>query len=71
MASVSIDYKLVGASSHSFSQTIYFVACAELYQPAADERLKSRVSLRESAAGKENDLFSKLNDSTKKMHAAF
>lgn len=55
-----IDYK-----SSQTSQAIYFVVCAERYQLAAEECLKSLVSLRESAVGEKNDLFSKLNDSKK------
>lgn len=61
---MSIDYKSVGGSSHCFWQTFYFAMYAELYWLAAEQRLKSLVSFRESAAGEENDLFSILNDST-------
>lgn len=68
---MSIDCNSVGGSSRSISQTIYFAACAQPHQLAAEERLKSLISLRESAAGEENYLFSELSDSTKNLMLRF
>lgn len=68
---MSIDCNSVGGSSRSISQTIYFAACAQPHQLAAEECLKSLISLRESAAGEENDLFSELSDSTKNLMLRF